>query len=92
MEQLFLKYKERILTLSFLLTVIACDKDNRPIIKNYDPENFELFRELPWEKSKLIFENQIIENNRINILNYLYYYNGSGVSVGDINNVGLPDI
>ena len=30
--------------------------------------------------------DMVVENNRINILNYLYYYNGSGVAVGDINN------
>lgn len=47
---------------------------------------------LPKEKSKVSFENKIVENNRINILNYLYYYNGSGVAVGDINQDGLPDI
>ncbi|MFY0653515.1 MAG: VCBS repeat-containing protein [Cyclobacteriaceae bacterium] len=55
-------------------------------------ENFVLFKEQIAETTGINFENKITENNRINILNYLYYYNGSGVAVGDINNDGLPDI
>jgi hypothetical protein len=40
----------------------------------------------------LDFQNNLTENSDFNILNYPYYYNGGGVSVGDINNDGLDDI
>jgi hypothetical protein len=38
------------------------------------------------------FKNNIVDNAKYNIVNYLYYYNGAGVAVGDINNDMLPDI
>ena len=38
------------------------------------------------------FENKLPENRLMNILAYQYYYNGGGVSVGDINNDSLPDL
>ncbi|MEL6561179.1 MAG: VCBS repeat-containing protein, partial [Bacteroidota bacterium] len=38
------------------------------------------------------FINQLTFNGDFNILEYLYYYNGGGVAIGDINNDGLADI
>ncbi|MEX2601607.1 MAG: VCBS repeat-containing protein [Balneolaceae bacterium] len=38
------------------------------------------------------FENILLETPEFNILNYLYYYDGGGVAVGDINQDGLPDL
>lgn len=38
------------------------------------------------------FSNRLPEDTTFNILNYLYYYNGGGVAVGDVNNDGLPDL
>ena len=38
------------------------------------------------------FANQLPDRTDLGILNYIYYYNGAGVAVGDINNDGLPDI
>ena len=38
------------------------------------------------------FENANIDTDSLSIIDYLYYYNGAGVAVGDINNDGLPDI
>ena len=40
----------------------------------------------------ITFANTLQESTDFNILSYLYYYNGGGVAVGDINQDGLPDI
>ena len=44
------------------------------------------------EQSKIDFENVLKPTDSLNILDYLYYYNGGGVAVGDINNDDLVDI
>ncbi len=44
------------------------------------------------EKSGLDFSNTLHPKDNLNIIEYLYYYNGGGVAVGDINNDGLDDV
>ncbi len=44
------------------------------------------------EVSGLNFSNQLNENEDFNIIEYLYYYNGGGVAVGDVNGDQLPDL
>src|SRR5580765_3250923 len=51
-----------------------------------------LFEQLDGARTGITFVNDVPEDTAFNILNYLYYYNGGGVAVGDINNDGLPDI
>jgi hypothetical protein len=63
-----------------LLIVAACT-----------PEG-DLFRNPSPDKTGIDFENTLVPNENANILDYLYFYNGGGVAIGDINDDGLPDI
>jgi hypothetical protein len=51
-----------------------------------------LFSTLPSAETGIKFVNQLPEKKLFNILYYLYFYNGGGVAVGDINKDGLSDI
>jgi enediyne biosynthesis protein E4 len=51
-----------------------------------------LFIALSEKESGIDFRNDLIENDRFNIIQYLYFYNGSGVGIGDFNKDGLPDV
>ena len=51
-----------------------------------------LFELMPKEKTGISFENTLISSDSLNILEYLYFYNGGGVAAGDINNDGLVDL
>ncbi len=44
------------------------------------------------KKTGIDFSNALTESLDLNIIEYLYYYNGGGVAIGDIDNDGLEDI
>ncbi|MFN2400476.1 MAG: FG-GAP repeat domain-containing protein, partial [Gemmatimonadaceae bacterium] len=67
------------------LTLAACDRTT-------ESTQQQLFELLPPSATGITFVNELPEDREFNILNYLYYYNGGGVAVGDIDNNGLPDL
>lgn len=50
------------------------------------------FRFVPAEESGINFSNNIRSTAELNILNYLYFYNGAGVAAADFNNDGFIDL
>ena len=68
--------------LAILICSISCSKQ----------KNIQLFERLDAKETNVSFANNITETPDFNILDYLYFYNGGGVSTGDINNDGLVDI
>ena len=51
-----------------------------------------LFRSVPPNQSGVHFVNQVADSVDFNILNYLYFYDGGGVAIGDVSGDGLPDL
>jgi hypothetical protein len=69
-----------------LFIFYSCTKNS-----DLDQKN-TLFVSLAPQKTGVDFINSLTETEDFNIIDYLYFYNGAGVSVGDINNDGLIDI
>ena len=51
-----------------------------------------LFKVLNAETSGIDFNNRLVEDDTINILDNEFVYNGSGVAIADLNNDELPDL
>ena len=69
-------------TLLLLIVSLAACNNNKQ----------QLFIAASPTKTGLSFQNSLTETDDFNILDYLYFYNGGGVAIGDINNDGLPDL
>ena len=57
-----------------------------------DPSAPPLFDRLDSTRTGVAFTNTLAGSADLNILNYLYYYNGGGVAAGDVNGDGLVDL
>ena len=70
-----------------LLTLVSCTGQK----KSAAVEN-PLFKLIDDKTTKITFQNKLADTEKLNILNYLYFYNGAGVAAGDVNKDGLTDL
>ncbi len=75
-----------LLVLFSVLTLAACNEAEKAAPAQ------TLFRQLDSADTGIRFVNALHDDQDFNIIEYLYYYNGGGVAIGDINNDGLPDV
>jgi len=80
---------KKALSLFIILFLVSCNKDE-PIIF-LDPD-FPVFTKVSSKETQINFINKSFENPERNITDYDYFYNGSGVAIGDLNNDGNADI
>jgi len=50
------------------------------------------FSSLSSSRTNIDFVNSVEDSDELNILDYLYFYNGAGVAAGDVNSDGLADL
>ncbi len=81
-NQKFLHWMSRCsLCVLFVVVLLGCG-----------PKEGEIFRNPSPSETGIDFQNTVKESDDLNILDYLYFYNGGGVAIGDINGDGLPDV
>ncbi|WP_286760453.1 FG-GAP-like repeat-containing protein [Salegentibacter sp. UBA1130] len=81
--------------LIFFFLIISCKNsapEEKELAKKESTENTKIFSNVSAAKSGINFSNNLTENDSLNYFTYSYIYMGGGVSTGDINNDGLPDL
>ncbi|NNK90666.1 MAG: hypothetical protein HKO89_08675, partial [Saprospiraceae bacterium] len=69
----------------FIFLIVSCSEEG-------EQQNKYLFENLSSDKTGLDFSNDLPTNVDLNILNYMYYYNGGGLAAADLNNDDLIDL
>ncbi|MFS4416005.1 VCBS repeat-containing protein [Maribacter sp. 2307ULW6-5] len=72
------------------LILLGCAGKEEPTVPSAKAPIF--FHQLPADSSGLRFVNKLRHTDDLNIIEYLYYYNGGGVAIGDLDNDGLEDL
>jgi len=70
------------LVFGMVITLIGCQKTG--------PKT--LFELKDSRETGIKFKNELVQTPELNILNYLYFYNGAGVAAGDFNGDSLVDL
>ena len=88
-----MKYLFQILLIN-LITLIGCKNDTDYLAEIDDSKIYSSFEKIESSYSNIKFINKITPSfdNKANLFDYDYFYNGSGVGVADFNNDGLKDI
>ena len=81
-----MKYLKQFLLFFSLISLLVSYQEDK------DALNSISFVTLGADQTGIDFSNQLTYSPGLNIIEYLYYYNGGGVAVGDINNDGLEDL
>jgi hypothetical protein len=63
-----------------------------PACRQTRQKGITLFRALDAKRTGLNFSNKLTPSPDLNMLKYMYFYNGAGVGAGDFNNDGLVDL
>jgi hypothetical protein len=84
--------KRQLFAAASLLCVFAAFWSFSGCQSKADVSENALFEAADSTHTRINFLNRVQEKDNLNILSYLYFYNGAGVAAGDVNNDGLPDI
>lgn len=75
------------IVLTLILLLGSCQTEQ----SNQGPKP-TLFRSIDATRSRIDFSNTLSPSPQLNILNYIYYYNGAGIATADFNKDDLPDL
>ncbi|NND33475.1 MAG: VCBS repeat-containing protein, partial [Saprospiraceae bacterium] len=75
-----------------IFILLTCNQ--RVDVENQTDSEFEIFKKVSPEQSGVDFSNALTADvaTKENLLDYDYFYNGSGVAACDLDNDGLPEL